>query len=44
VPLDEVAGRLRYADERRLVDRVKAALADPELGTPSPDDPHADPA
>lgn len=29
VPLDEVAGRLRYADERRLVDRVNAVLADP---------------
>lgn len=28
VPLDEVAARLRYADERRLVDRVLAALAD----------------
>jgi 8-oxo-dGTP pyrophosphatase MutT (NUDIX family) len=28
VPLDEVAGRLRYADERRLLDRVHAALAD----------------
>lgn len=28
VPLDEVAGRLRYADERRLVDRVHAVLAD----------------
>jgi 8-oxo-dGTP pyrophosphatase MutT (NUDIX family) len=44
VPLDEVAGRLRYADERRLVDRVRAALADPELGSPSPDDPPPDPA
>ena len=32
VPLDEVAGRLRYADERRLLDRVHAALADPSLG------------
>jgi ADP-ribose pyrophosphatase YjhB (NUDIX family) len=32
VPLDEVAGRLRYADERRLLDRVRAALADPSLG------------
>ena len=32
VPLDEVAGRLRYADERRLLDRVHAALADPTLG------------
>jgi ADP-ribose pyrophosphatase YjhB (NUDIX family) len=32
VPLDEVAGRLRYADERRLLDRVRAALADPALG------------
>jgi ADP-ribose pyrophosphatase YjhB (NUDIX family) len=31
VPLDEVASRLRYADERRLVDRVRAALADPAL-------------
>lgn len=31
VPLDEVAGRLRYADERRLLDRVHAALADPAL-------------
>jgi 8-oxo-dGTP pyrophosphatase MutT (NUDIX family) len=29
VPLDEVAGRLRYADERRLVERVHAVLADP---------------
>jgi 8-oxo-dGTP pyrophosphatase MutT (NUDIX family) len=26
VPLDEVVARLRYADERRLVDRVYAAL------------------
>jgi 8-oxo-dGTP pyrophosphatase MutT (NUDIX family) len=33
VPLDEVAVRLRYADERRLVDRVHAALADPNLRT-----------
>jgi ADP-ribose pyrophosphatase YjhB (NUDIX family) len=32
VPLDEVAGRLRYADERRLLDRVHEALADPTLG------------
>lgn len=31
VPLDEVADRLRYADERRLVARVHEALADPEL-------------
>ena len=30
VPLDEVSARLRYADERRLVDRVNAALADPQ--------------
>lgn len=29
VPLDEVADRLRYADERRLVDRVRAALEPP---------------
>jgi ADP-ribose pyrophosphatase YjhB (NUDIX family) len=29
VPLDEVAARLRYADERRLVDRVHDVLADP---------------
>ena len=28
VPLDEVATRLRYADERRLVARVQAVLAD----------------
>lgn len=28
VPLDEVNGRLRYADERRLVERVHAVLAD----------------
>ena len=28
VPLDEVAARLRYADERRLVDRVNDVLAD----------------
>lgn len=27
VPLDEVAERLRYPDERRLVDRVHAVLA-----------------
>lgn len=27
VPLDEVAERLRYPDERRLVDRVNAVLA-----------------
>jgi ADP-ribose pyrophosphatase YjhB (NUDIX family) len=33
VPLDEVAGRLRYADERRLLTRVHAALADPSLGS-----------
>lgn len=32
VPLDEVAARLRYADERRLVDRVRDVLADPALG------------
>lgn len=32
VPLDEVAGRLRYAGERRLLDRVHAFLADPTLG------------
>jgi 8-oxo-dGTP pyrophosphatase MutT (NUDIX family) len=32
VPLDEVADRLRYADERRLLARVHAALADPSLG------------
>jgi ADP-ribose pyrophosphatase YjhB (NUDIX family) len=31
VPLDEVAARLRYADERRLVDRVHELLADPAL-------------
>ena len=31
VPLEEVADRLRYADERRLVSRVQAALADPAL-------------
>ena len=31
VPLDEVATRLRYADERRLVERVQAVLADPTL-------------
>lgn len=29
VPLDQVAARLRYSDERRLVERVHAALADP---------------
>lgn len=29
VPLDEVADRLRYPDERRLVDRVHAVLARP---------------
>ena len=40
VPLDEVAGRLRYADERRLVDRVTAALADPGFGL-GPDADHA---
>jgi 8-oxo-dGTP pyrophosphatase MutT (NUDIX family) len=28
VPLDEVARRLAYADERRLVDRVPELLAD----------------
>jgi ADP-ribose pyrophosphatase YjhB (NUDIX family) len=33
VPLDEVAARLRYADERRLVDRVRDVLADPAFGT-----------
>jgi 8-oxo-dGTP pyrophosphatase MutT (NUDIX family) len=33
VPLDQVAERLRYADERRLVDRVHAAQADPALGS-----------
>jgi 8-oxo-dGTP pyrophosphatase MutT (NUDIX family) len=33
VPLDEVADRLRYADERRLLARVHAALADPSLGS-----------
>jgi 8-oxo-dGTP pyrophosphatase MutT (NUDIX family) len=33
VPLDEVASRLRYADERRLIDHVHAALADPKLGS-----------
>ena len=32
VPLDEVAARLRYADERRLVDRVREALEDAGLG------------
>lgn len=31
VPLDEIADRLRYADERRLLDRVHAVLADPTL-------------
>ncbi len=30
VPLDEVADRLRYADERRLVDRVREALEPPD--------------
>jgi ADP-ribose pyrophosphatase YjhB (NUDIX family) len=35
VPLDEVASRLRYADERRLVDRVRAVLADPAHRTDS---------
>ena len=30
--LREVARRLRYADERRLLDRDHAALADPALG------------
>jgi ADP-ribose pyrophosphatase YjhB (NUDIX family) len=29
VPLGEVATRLRYADERRLLDQVHAVLADP---------------
>jgi len=33
VPLDEVADRLRYADERRLLARVHAVLADPSLGS-----------
>lgn len=32
VPLDEVAARLRYADERRLVARVHAVLADRAAG------------
>jgi len=31
VPLTEVADRLRYADERRLVERVEALAADPDL-------------
>jgi ADP-ribose pyrophosphatase YjhB (NUDIX family) len=31
VPLSEVSGRLRYADERRLVDSVYEALADPSI-------------
>ena len=35
VPLDEVATRLRYADERRLVERVHAVLDGREAG-PSP--------
>jgi 8-oxo-dGTP pyrophosphatase MutT (NUDIX family) len=30
VPLSDLAARLRYADERRLVDRVLAVLADPK--------------
>jgi ADP-ribose pyrophosphatase YjhB (NUDIX family) len=29
VPLAEVASRLRYADERRLLDQVTSALTDP---------------
>ncbi len=29
VPLDEVSARLRYADERRLLERVHEVLADP---------------
>lgn len=33
VPLDEVAARLKHADERRLVDLVTEALADPHLPT-----------
>ena len=37
VPLDEVADRLRYADERRLVDQVRAALA--AAPDTAPDDP-----
>jgi 8-oxo-dGTP pyrophosphatase MutT (NUDIX family) len=38
VPLDEVAARLRYADERRLVSRVRAVLVSLEdgSGTPAP--------
>lgn len=38
VPLDEVAARLRYADERRLVDRMQAILVSLEdgPGTPAP--------
>jgi 8-oxo-dGTP pyrophosphatase MutT (NUDIX family) len=38
VPLDEVAARLRYADERRLVERVQAVLVSLEdgSGTPAP--------
>lgn len=35
VPLEEVAARLRYADERRLVDLVHEALADPGLAKDS---------
>jgi 8-oxo-dGTP pyrophosphatase MutT (NUDIX family) len=33
VPLDEVSARLAYADERRLLDRVPALLAEPSAGT-----------
>ena len=32
VPLDEVAGRLAYADERRLLDQVDGLLAGPSGG------------
>jgi ADP-ribose pyrophosphatase YjhB (NUDIX family) len=35
VPLDEVAARLRYADERRLLEQVHQALSDPHLGQDS---------
>jgi hypothetical protein len=33
VPLDEVASRLRYPDERRLVSRVLEVVADPSHWT-----------
>jgi 8-oxo-dGTP pyrophosphatase MutT (NUDIX family) len=36
VPIDEVAARLRYADERKLVHRLREVLADPTTGSEAP--------